>query len=192
MTFAGSFDDLVLPPNHRAALETSCTVLVDDFLDDMSTLRDDPRAWDDTYLSGYLPRANRDRYTPVFAREFLVCTVVVGWKLAQESWPGLVCLGEELALNALVEASAIRLEDEGVEPDFAPFIHRALAGADFADLFADAPAGVDESEIGRRLRHAGPPVDDWFTPFPSLAAPVLHPYLVGPVEFVEDETDEPD
>ncbi|HUY99486.1 MAG TPA: hypothetical protein VMU89_03995 [Thermomicrobiaceae bacterium] len=187
MTFAGSFDDLVLPPDHRAALETACTVLVDDFLDDMSTLSDNPEAWDETYMSGYLPRRSRDGYTPVFAREFLVCTVVVGWKVAQDPWPGLACLGEELALNALVEAAAIRLEDDGADPDFRTFLRRALAGAAFADLFVDAPGGVDESELGRRLQRSGLPVEGWFSPFPGLDAATLHPYLVGPVDFPADD-----
>ncbi|HET9015888.1 MAG TPA: hypothetical protein VFN57_09840 [Thermomicrobiaceae bacterium] len=188
MTFAEPFDDTVLPPDHRAALETSCTVLVDDFLDDAGAIAAAPHAWDQTYLSSYLPRRLHEAYTPVFTREFLVTTVVVGWKLADGNWRGVACLGEMLALNALVESAAIRLESEGIEPDFAPFMRRALTGAEHAELFADAPGGVDESELGRRLEQAGLPVERWFTPFTDVPEPALHPYLIGPIEF--DEVDE--
>ena len=185
MSFAASFDDALLPPDHRAALEEVCTVVVDDFLDDMGTLAADPQAWDDTYLSGYLPRRFRDDYTPVFAREFLVCTVVVGWKLAQPQWAGIACLEEALALNTLVQAAAVRLEDGGTQPDFGPFLAAALSSTAAGALFADAPGGVDESELGRRLERAGEPPDEWLTPFDGES--IVHPYLASPEAFDEDD-----
>lgn len=177
MPFAGAFDDAALPPSHRAALEHACSVLLDEFLDDVADLAARPGSWDDTYMASYLPERYREHYTPFFAREFLCCASTVAWKLAQAEWLGAACLAEELALNALVERAGAELELAGEDADFDAFMSEAFESTAFEEMLdvddEDGAAAPRRPEVSGRAI----PVDEWFRPFHEGDLQAIHPYV---------------
>ena len=180
MPFAGAFDHDALPPNHRAALEHACTVLIDEFLDDIADLSTNSAGWDDTYMASYLPGRFRQQYTPPFARQFLLCTATVAWKLGQDAWLGPACFAEDLALNALIERAGAEIELAGADADFDAFMEQAFESTAFEGLLdhdeedGAAPPARPAAEAGA-LR-----VDEWFRPYHEGDFQALHPYVVEP------------
>ena len=178
MPFAGAFDHDALPPNHRAALEHACTVLIDEFLDDIADLSTSPAGWDDTYMASYLPGQFRQQYTPLFARQFLLCTATVAWKLAQEAWLEPACLAEDLALNALIERAGAEIELAGADADFDAFMEQAFESTAFEDLLDHDEE--DEPALRRPIEAAGSRVAEWFHPYHEGDLQAVHPYLAEP------------
>jgi hypothetical protein len=64
-------------------------------------------------MSQYLPRCYQGRYSPLFAKRFLMATATVAWKLAQPQWHHPACIAEELALNAMIRRAETLLEQQG-------------------------------------------------------------------------------
>src|SRR5207248_530236 len=110
----------ILPPSHREALYAAVDVLTDEFLDDVATLQDDDD-FTNTSMVDYLPRKYLPHYTPLVARQFLVCLITVAWKLRSPGIYRLACVGEELALNALIERAEGLLDMDGQKADFDGF-----------------------------------------------------------------------
>ena len=176
MAFAGAFDDDTLPPSHRAALEHACTVLIDEFLDDVADLSAKPTTWDDTYMASYLPERHRAGYTPLFAREFLLCTATVAWKLGQDEWLGTACLAEDLALNALIERAGAEIELAGDDADYDAFMDEAFEGTEFEDLLDTDDADGDRAPAPATGAGALP-IDQWFRPRLEGPLDAVHPYV---------------
>ena len=158
----------MLPPDHAAALEGAIHSLIDDLCDDVATLLQEPDAIEETTLGTYLPRCYFPRYTPVFAKQFLMTTGVVAWKLAQPQWHPLACIAEELALNAIIRIAKTVLRDEGRQPNFSFFFDSAFEDLDFEMLLDPAWDGyADDTSLA---------IEEWFSPF---GEDTTYPYLVS-------------
>ena len=72
-------------------------------------------------MSRYLPNCYRSRYSPSFAKRFLMATATVAWKLAQPRWHPLASIAEELALNAMVRRPEASPREQGKKADFGLF-----------------------------------------------------------------------
>jgi hypothetical protein len=148
-------------------------VLIDQFLDDIVGLRRGER-FIDMDMAGHLPSTYRHRYDLLFAKRFLACVYTVAWKLQSPDPQILACVGEELALHALIQCAEAILEGKGAEADFDLLRETALEDEDYALLFDPQWDGIEDSERGRRLGMANLHFDEWFEPFRE-GVPV-HPY----------------
>jgi hypothetical protein len=91
----------ILRADHELALSTAVHVLIDEFLDDSVALRRG-ECLADTGMVGHLPSAYCSRYNLLFAKRFLACVYTVAWKLQSPDLQILACVGEKLALHALI------------------------------------------------------------------------------------------
>lgn len=92
-----------LDPAYQDALRRSIDLCIDHAFADVAALLQDGR-WDDLlFLNEALP--NRpvyvERYTPLLAKEFLVCLITVAAQLTSRADIRLASVAEELALYAL-------------------------------------------------------------------------------------------
>ena len=182
----------VLPPDHRQALYDAVTILIDEFCEDIAALLSSPepirrrRRWPgwrrgvaphrprrsggrvrfrDLSMATYLPPQYVPRYTPVFAKQFLACLMTVAWKLRSPEYHVLACVGEELALAAIVRMAESLLELQGVEADFGVFEDIAFEDMDYQFLFEAQHDGIDESSLGRLFGMASLRFPDWMKAF---------------------------
>jgi hypothetical protein len=161
-----AFGEEVLPPDHASALHSAIRDVIDEFCEDVATLLSAPADIEGTSMIQYLPRCYQGRYTPQFAKQFLMATATVAWKLAQPQWRPLSCIAEELALNAIVRKAAVLLRDQGTKADFALFEDSAFEDLDFDVMFDPAWDGYAE-ETSLAFEH-------WFSPFRDDEQ--VHPY----------------
>jgi len=161
-----AFGDEMLPPDHASALRAAVHELIDEFCEDIAALLEAPEKVEETSMSQYLPRCYRGRYSPLFAKQFLMATATVAWKLAQPQWHPLACIAEELALNAVVRKAEALLEAQGRKPDFILFEDSALEDLDIEVMFDPAWDGYEE-ETSLAFEY-------WFSPF--RADEPAHPY----------------
>jgi hypothetical protein len=170
----GDAPEGLLSVEQKDALRSAALVLLERFFADIGHL-EAGGAFADTDMVEYLPARFLPKYDHLFAKEFLVCLTTVASKLVQPgNWP-LTCVGEELALNALVMEAEEILEAQGAEEDLDGFRELATADADYELLFHMAWDGIEDSDIGREEGMANLAFDDWFNPF-NDDLPV-HPYL---------------
>jgi hypothetical protein len=171
---ATHYSQQVLPPSHADALDAAVDVLVDEWFDDVArVLRG--AAFAETSMASYLPPKHLPRYTSLFAKQFLTCLLVVAWKLRSPARHRLACVGEELALRALIEAAHGLLELQGEAPDFGAFEDCAFEDFDIDLLFDPAVDGVEAGELAQRLALANLSFEDWFKPFRE--GDPVHPYV---------------
>jgi hypothetical protein len=154
--FGQAFGDELLAPDHAAALKAAIHELIDEFCEDVAALLEAPERIEETSMS-HLPSCYRGRYSPQFAKQFLMATATVAWKLAQPQWHLLACIAEELALNAMVRKAEALLEDQGKKPDVVLFEDSALEDLDFDVMFDPAWDGYAE-ETSLAFEY-------WFSPF---------------------------
>jgi hypothetical protein len=180
-----------LPPSHRDALLDAIDMLVDESCEDIAALLDG-EAFAQVVMADYLPPRYLHRYTPVFAKQFLTCVIVVGWKLRAPSYTPLACVAEELALAAIIQRAKALLESEGESPDFGEFEDSVFDDTDFEQLWDPKLDGLSDSELGRDLGMASLDFKDWFKPF-RPENPV-HPYVDLETTEIDgfDDTSEPD
>ncbi|HDH26385.1 MAG TPA: hypothetical protein ENH00_09360 [Actinobacteria bacterium] len=163
-----------LPTDHCQALKAACDILIDEFPEDVGRLLHGGD-FVETWMSNYLPPQFTTKYTPLLAKKMLVCVVTVAWKLVQPgSWP-LACVGEQLALHALIERAEIAMELDGEQADFADFRELAFPDSDILMLFEPSFDGIEDSDVGDYLGLGNLAPKHWFDPLYS-GIPV-HPYV---------------
>jgi len=171
------------------ALRGGLVRLVDELQIDVECLLADGgsfgiRRFQDTHAFDHLP----DKYLPSYdvgtIRRLLVCVVVVGWKLFDpEHEHRLCCVGEELALSAIVNRARTWLETEEEEPvDLSGVEDLAFEDSDFLTLFDPSLDGIEDTPTGEYLMMANLKLRDWFTPFNPARGDTVHPY-VAPEEW---------
>lgn len=171
----GEVTDQDFSPRKREALVSAAGILLDEIFDDLAHLAGGGGV-SDTNMVGYLPPGFSPRYNDRFARKFLACVCAVASKLAQPgNWP-LACVGEELALHALIDHAEALLESAGSDDDLQDFRDQATEDLDCLLLFDMNLDGFEDSEAADRLGMGNLRFDDWFKPFRD-SVPV-HPYLV--------------
>jgi hypothetical protein len=164
----------ILRTDHQRALLTAVHVLIDQFLDDIVALqRGDHFA--DTGMADHLPSTYCHRYDLLVAKRFLACVYTVAWKLQSPDPQVLACVGEELALHALIQSAEAILESKGASAGFDLLRETAFEDEDYALLFDPQWDGIEDSERGRRLGIANLRFDEWFKPFRKEAP--IHPYI---------------
>jgi len=163
-----------LPRSHRDALLDAIDMLVDESCADVAALLEG-EDFAHLAMADSLPPQYLHRYNPVFAKQFLTCIIVVGWKLRAPGYTPLACVAEELALAALIQRAKALLETEGEVPDFGAFEDSVFEDADFEQLWHPKLDGLSDSELGRFLGMASLNFKDWFKPF-RPEHPV-HPYV---------------
>jgi hypothetical protein len=107
-------------------------------------------------------------------RSSAACVYTVAWKLHSPDAQMLACVGEELALHALIQRAAAILDDKGTEADFDLLRETAFEVEDYALLFDPQRDGIEDSEHVQRLGMANVRYDDWFMPFCDQDP--VHPY----------------
>ena len=124
----------LLPADHRRALSSAIPVLIDDLLEDLAALqRGDSFA--DTVMADYLPPKYLHRYDLLFAKRFVACVYAAGWKLLSPDAQSLACVGEELALHALIQTAEVILDLNGTQAEFGALYEAAFEDDDYALLF---------------------------------------------------------
>jgi hypothetical protein len=163
----------IMRTDHQDALATAVHVLIDELLDDIVAVQRG-ESFADTGMATYLPSSYRHRYDLLFVKRFMVCVYTVAWKLHSPNSQALACVGEELALHALIQGAEAILDDNGTEADFDVLRETAFEDEDYALLFDPQWEGIEDSERGRRLGMANLRHEDWFTPFRDDHP--VHPY----------------
>jgi hypothetical protein len=148
MAMGASFDEEILPPEHRRALADACDRLIDLWLDELGAIAHGEWPVADSAVAEALPRRYRLGYTPRFAQRFFVCLATVAWKLAQPGRVPLACVAEELAAWALIAEAESVLEEAGEAADFGPFVDALYEDTDFLILFDPKLDGLEVSEVG--------------------------------------------
>lgn len=166
-----------LDPAYQDALLRSIDLCIDHAFADVVALLSDG-TWDDLlFLNEALPDrpVYVERYTPLLAKEFLVCLITVAAKLTSRADIQLASVAEEMALYALIENASGPSGEE--EFDFEDFIEEVFEDTDFLNLFDPELNGIQHMPAQRSLGTANLDFEDWFRPFRD-AVPV-HPYA-GP------------
>jgi hypothetical protein len=153
---------------------TTASILLNQLFDDITHLGGNGDVVR-TNLIQYLPPAFAPRYSAGFARQFLACVSAVTTKLVQPgSWP-LACVGEELALHALIDQAVAVLEATGEDADLEDFREAATEDLDCLLLFEPRFDGVEDSPAAGWLGMSNLRFEDWFKPFRATVP--VHPYL---------------
>jgi len=170
----GDVPDGMLSSEQEDALRYAAVVLLDRFFADIGHL-EAGGDFADTDMVDYLPARFASKYDHLFAKEFLICVATVAGKLVSPLHSMLACVGEELALHALVTEADGILEARGVGVDLADFLEMATEDADYELLFDMAWDGIEDSDTARDEGMANLAFDDWFKPFRQTDP--VHPYV---------------
>ncbi|UJW30845.1 hypothetical protein L3Q67_37495 [Saccharothrix sp. AJ9571] len=152
-------------------------VLTDELFQDIQALEEaevTAGEQDTLWVLDQLPERFADQYTALFAKQFLVSTSILGYRLCQPGWTAPQSTAEALGLHLIKSAAAVQLDLSGISEElpleeiFAAFNEHAFEDLDHELLFeAETEDGVKGLDFA-----------DWFTPRPHLAE-TLHPYLTG-------------
>jgi hypothetical protein len=160
----GEVTDEDLPPRKREALATAAAVLLDQLFEDLAHLADGGEIAD-TNMIRYLPPVFAPRYTRRFAKQFLACASAVASKLVQPGNRPLACVGEELAMHALIDQAEAVLEAAGEDAEMEDFRQAATEDLDCLLLFDMKFDGFEDSPAAGRLGMSNLRFEDWFKPF---------------------------
>jgi hypothetical protein len=155
-----------LPPCKREALLTGAAILLDQLSDDLAHLAGGGGVAG-TNMIRFLPPAFARRYTARFARQFLVCASAVADDLVQPGNRRPACVGEELALHALVDQAEAVLVAAGEDPSLEDFREAACEDFDCLLLFEMRFDGFEDSAVADSLGMSNLRFEDWFKPFRS-------------------------
>ncbi|WP_031466387.1 hypothetical protein [Sciscionella sediminilitoris] len=155
------------------ALLEGLEILTDELFADIQILRETEEPvseQDGLWVLDQLPGRYAERYTALFAQQFLVTTAILGHRLCGPEWPGPSCPAEALALH-LVKSLALGQLDLAGLLDELP-VERMLAAFD-ARVFAN----LDHEWLYEPDESHGPAFEDWFSPYPEQEG-IIHPYLI--------------
>ncbi|SDD71384.1 hypothetical protein [Actinokineospora iranica] len=164
------------------ALVQGMEILTDELFADVQELEDaESSASEVEALSvlNQLPQRYAEHYGALFAKQFLVVTAILGYRLSQPEWTPPLCTAEALALHVLKTEASVQLDLAGLLDElplkeiFAAFDERVFADLDHERLYdlEGEEGGEDEIDL---LGTPGLDFDEWFLP---RGADVLHPYL---------------
>ncbi|WP_026455479.1 hypothetical protein [Saccharomonospora iraqiensis] len=158
------------------ALLHGVEMLTDELFADIQLLDDEDATADEVealWALDELPQQFADRYTALFAKQFLVATALLGHRLTRPGWRPPMCVAEALALHiaecrAEVELDlADVLDGERVAKALAAFNAHALTDTRHELLY-----DVAEEDLAPDLAF-----DRWFAPTGESDGRALHPYL---------------
>ncbi len=143
----GDVPDRMLSSEQEDALRSAAVVLLDRFFADIGHL-EAGSDFTDTDIVDYLPARFLSKCDHLFAKEFLICVATVAAKLVHPGHSMLACVGEELALIAIVDAAEAIIDLRGEGADLGDFLELATEDADYELLFDMAWDGIEDSETG--------------------------------------------
>jgi hypothetical protein len=155
-----------LPPFKREALLTGAAILLDQLSDDLAHLAGGGDVAG-TNMVRFLPPAVAPRYTARFAEQFLACASAVADELVRPGNRRPACVGEELALHALVDQAEAVLVAAGEDPGLEDFREAACEDFDCLLLFEMRFDGFEDSAVADSLGMSNLRFEDWFKPFRS-------------------------
>ncbi|GLW93925.1 hypothetical protein [Actinokineospora globicatena] len=165
------------------ALVQAVEIVTDELFADVQELEDAEEAASEVEalsVLNQLPLRYAEHYGALFAKQFLVVSAILGYRLAQPGWTPPLCTAEALALHVLKAEAAVQLDLAGlldelpIKDIFAAFDATVFADLDHERLFdLDEEAGEDEIDL---LGTPGLDIDEWFLP---RGTDVLHPYLAA-------------
>jgi hypothetical protein len=185
MGFDGD-DDWALSAEGWALILAAADQVLDDYREDLESLRAGTQAFGDTSMFQQLPPLHLAHYDAAFAEAFLTATIGVATKLRrarEEAWPYptealLGCVAEELAMEAiLVEAECqadLRLDSRALSPSRrAEFMEEiedlrevSFKDRDFEFLFDPGKDGaVEDPDLQAQMGFLNLTFADWFSPF---------------------------
>jgi hypothetical protein len=156
-----------LPPFKRVALLTGAAILLDQLSDDLAHLAGGGGVAA-TNMIRFLPPAFAPRYTVRFAQQFLESASAVADELIQPGHRQPACVGEELALHALIDHAEAVLVAAGEDPSLEDFREAACEDFDCLLLFEMRFDGFEDSAVADSLGMSNLRFEDWFTPFRRL------------------------
>lgn len=173
------------------ALVQGVALLTDQLFDDVQVLEEElapASEVDALWVLDELPARYLHRYTPMFARRFLIAATILGHRLTQPGWVAPWSTAEALALHVakskaelLLELGEV-LESEKVKEIFEVFDEFAFEDADHEWLYT--PDDDDEDSDGSGIGALA--FEEWFRPYTHLTdAEALHPYLAEDAEAAE-------
>jgi integrase len=122
-----------LPDNHRRAMRGAAVSLVDEFIDDIESLAKG-EDFADTEMAIYLPRQHLPRYTPAFARSFLVSLITVSWKLFSPGKQELASAAKHAGLDVHPHKLRRHFAIEGITNDVPELAIRDMLGHKTLDM----------------------------------------------------------
>lgn len=159
------------------ALIAGIEILTDELFEDIQELEEaEVPASDHLGLAALdlLPGRFADDYTALFAKQFLVVTAILGYRLTRPDWIPPVSTAEALALHLVKIEAEAQLELAGVADDLPlaqmlrSFDRAAFTNLDHEQLYKPADEGVGvEPELTEGLAF-----EEWFQP-------AHHPYLTA-------------
>jgi hypothetical protein len=136
-----------------------------------------------------MPTVFESRYSDRDYTRFLVCVLTVSWKLATYELPALDCLGEVLAMNAILIEAEFLFDPEFDEPiDFDALKNHLFENRDHESLFDPPWIEIVPSDHESRRRREALDLKNWFTSYGGENGGAIHRYI----EFATFDSDEDD
>lgn len=180
----------VIPADHVGALEGAISWAVDHALDDLAAIEEadadgEEIDWDDLAFLYGLPARYRHRYTPLFAKQFVVCLIVATNKMADPERIGqgmFSCVTEELAAHLVIQQAETLLAAEREEReesaegiDFGDLYELMFEDIDFEWLYDAEMDGIEHDAIAvAELGIGNLAFERWLSPFSRR---FTHPYV---------------
>ena len=130
----------------RRALLESIDLLTGDALEELPEMENNGLPFANSTLGVFFPHPELPRYSPSVVRRLVVCLLTAGFQLAQTTRYELACVGEELAMNALVSTA------EGIAEDRVTHAVGCFQGRDPPDL-RENRIGTVRAKIDLEQRH---------------------------------------
>ncbi|GAA1220753.1 hypothetical protein [Prauserella alba] len=151
-------------------------MVTDELFGDIQLLEDEDGTAVDVealWVMDELPQQYADQYTALFAKQLLVTTAILGYRLTQEEWTAPLCLAEALALHVVKSRAELELDLADAMPEeraaeiFAHFDDYAFADGAHEELYDVSDLEAFDSDV-----------ITWFRPDPRYNDTAgLHPYL---------------
>jgi hypothetical protein len=185
----------ILTLSQQRALHKAVTYLTEDLIDEIVRLGARGTINPDSWLGEHLPRQYAARYDHRFARKLLACVMTIAWKLWSPDHHRPACLGEELALEAIISTTEGVLSWRPGTDDLDMLREVVFEDTDFMFLFNPKYDGIqDDPTIQAVMPMSGMDFDDWFKPWHSrwYVHPMSHRPRMRKLKPPPDEDDPPD
>lgn len=151
-------------------------MVTDELFGDIQLLEDEDGTAVDVealWVMDELPQQYADQYTALFAKQLLVTTAILGYRLMQEQWTAPLCLAEALALHVVKSRAELELDLADAMPEeraaeiFGHFDDNAFADGAHEELYDVSDLEAFDTDV-----------ITWFRPdqrYNDTAG--LHPYL---------------
>lgn len=173
ITSVEEYPKTILPESHWEAMFDAFLSLIEQGLADRKDLK--------VLLPGHFQHL----YDQDFLERFLFCLIMVHYKLRSDRWYQLACVGEELALAAVIEEAKGLLKDwqEKVDEEaIDTFKDVAFEDLDFELLYSQRMDGIEsDSELSAQMGFAHLHPSEWFLPFRENEP--VHPFIKRRGEF---------